>query len=99
MTSPASKRQSLYDTNGAEDGLKRLVRNHSITGSAPRYYLQTHGHSRLREIHEHVLINLDYAGSVAEVYGKGIEKSDIVESTASLSMNFTFAAEIAWKQD
>jgi hemoglobin len=66
----------------------------------PRYYLQTHGHTRLREIHEHVPINRDMRDLWLKCMEEAIEKSGIVEPTASLLMkHFTRAAETARNQN
>ena len=66
----------------------------------PQHYVQRHGHSRLREIHDHVPIGPDMRDLWLKCMMKAVAVAGITEPTASLLMqHLTRAAEIARNQD
>lgn len=66
----------------------------------PQHYVQRHGHSRLRAIHEHVPIGPDMRDLWLKSMAKAVAVAGITEPTASLLMqHLTRAAEIARNRD
>lgn len=66
----------------------------------PSYYVQKHGHSRLKEIHEHVEIGPELRDMWLNCMRKAIDKADIPQERHELVMrHFGFAAETARNMD
>lgn len=66
----------------------------------PSYYVQKHGHSRLREIHEHVAIGPEMRDLWLKCMRQAVEKAGIPENLREMVMrHFTFAAETARNTD
>ena len=62
----------------------------------PSYYVQFHGHARLREIHEHVPIGAEMRDIWLNCMRKAIDRSDIPEHLREKMMrHFTVAADTA----
>lgn len=66
----------------------------------PQHYVRRHGHSRLREIHEHVPIGPQMRDIWLKCMARAVAEVGIAEPTASqLMQHLTRAAEIARNQD
>ncbi|MBR2691645.1 MAG: group II truncated hemoglobin [Aquamicrobium sp.] len=66
----------------------------------PQHYVQRHGHSRLREIHEHVPIRPKMRDLWLKCMAKAVAEAGIAEPTASqLMQHLGRAAEVARNQD
>ncbi|WP_269931105.1 group II truncated hemoglobin [Aminobacter sp. HY435] len=66
----------------------------------PSYYVQKHGHSRLKEIHEHVEIGPDLRDLWLKCMRKAIEKADLPANYREMVMrHFGFAAETTRNRD
>ena len=66
----------------------------------PQHYVQRHGHSRLRAIHDHVPIGPEMRDLWLKCMIKAVAVAGITDPTASLLMqHLTRAAEIARNQD
>ncbi|GAA2879487.1 hemoglobin [Aminobacter niigataensis] len=60
----------------------------------PSYYVQKHGHSRLKEIHEHVAIGPELRDLWLKCMRQAVDKAELPERLQDLIMrHFTFAAE------
>lgn len=66
----------------------------------PSHYVQKHGHSRLKEIHEHVEIGPVERDLWLSCMQRAVEKADIAENWREMVMrHFGFAAETARNRD
>ena len=66
----------------------------------PSYYVQKHGHSRLREIHEHVEIGPEMRDLWLACMRKAVVQAGLPEHLREMVMrHFTFAAETTRNRD
>jgi hemoglobin len=66
----------------------------------PSYYVQKHGHSRLKEIHAHVAIGTELRDLWLRCMRQAVEKAGLPERLQELVMrHFSFAAEMTRNQD
>lgn len=66
----------------------------------PSYYVQKHGHSRLREIHDHVEIGPELRDLWLKCMRRAMDKADVPQKHREMVMrHFGFAAETTRNRD
>jgi hemoglobin len=95
-TDPAAHKLLLLHLRGNGLAHSRVEQFNFLSGflGGPRLYVEKHGHSNVRIMHEHVEINIESKDIWLECMAKSIDKIGYEESTKSkLMSNFTVAAE------
>ncbi len=95
-TNPVGHKLLLLHLRGNGLAHSRVEQFHFLSGflGGPRLYVEKHGHSNVRTMHEHVEINAESKDIWLQCMDLAIDKVGIGASTKSkLMRNFTAAAE------